>query len=256
MGRKIELIRPEEIEQRVDGLRQSLEKIYGVNLEVKKEEVPIDKITPTEPFLEKDKLELVIKKVREEGYSVPVIILKHRGNYYVIDGHHRVYSFNSIGKKTIEAYVLLFPSDREYRPIERKQIESMAVYEVAGSIEEETWKARHKAEKTREFYERIHGCRFDIVEIELPMNRLIPTQPFVEKTKFESYRDFGIPITCIKQDGKYYVLDGHVRSLVCVRENREKIRAFVLMPEKKIELGIALSAEKQGLRSLEDIKFI
>ena len=57
--RKIELASWKGVPRRLASLRKTLEIIYGVKLGIDFENVPIDRLHPTENFLEKDKLALV-----------------------------------------------------------------------------------------------------------------------------------------------------------------------------------------------------
>ncbi len=57
----------EDVPSRVDSVKCSLEIIYGTKLGVDLEDVPIDRLFPTEDFLENDKLALVLMKVVTEG---------------------------------------------------------------------------------------------------------------------------------------------------------------------------------------------
>ena len=74
--RKIELASWKDVPRRLASLRKTLEMIYGVKLGVDLEDVPIDRLHPTESFLEKDKLAVVFMKVVTEDYDVPIIAVK------------------------------------------------------------------------------------------------------------------------------------------------------------------------------------
>jgi hypothetical protein len=69
--RKIELVSWKNILSRVENIQKSLEQIYYTSLSFESKKIPLNNLYPTEDFLEKDKLALVLKKVILENYSVP-----------------------------------------------------------------------------------------------------------------------------------------------------------------------------------------
>jgi hypothetical protein len=72
--RNIELSTWESVPHKLDSLKKSLENIYEVKLDTCSLDIPLDKLYPTEDFLENDKLALVFKKIIEEDYDVPIVI--------------------------------------------------------------------------------------------------------------------------------------------------------------------------------------
>ncbi len=63
----------ESVPHRVDNLKRSLEIIYGARLQAFPRDIPMDRLFPTEDFLENDKLALVFMKTVNEDYDVPII---------------------------------------------------------------------------------------------------------------------------------------------------------------------------------------
>jgi hypothetical protein len=74
--RKIELSTWENLPQKVDGLKRSLEIIYEAKLTSSSQNVPMTNLFPTEDFLENDKMALVFKKIVAEAYDVPIVAAK------------------------------------------------------------------------------------------------------------------------------------------------------------------------------------
>jgi len=120
----------EDLPLRIENIKKSLEEIYGVELSVEFENVSLDRLYPTEEFLEKDKLALVFVKRIKEGYDIPIIAVK-RGGDYILDGHHRSFISKKMMKNTIRAYVLKFPKDRSYRDQPKNPLENLPIKDVA-----------------------------------------------------------------------------------------------------------------------------
>jgi hypothetical protein len=129
--RKIELANWKDLSKRVDGIVKSLEIIYQVKLQVDLEEISLERVYPTEDFLENDKLALVFKKTVEEGYDVPITVVNSGKDYFVLDGHHRAFIRRKLLFKTIKAHVLRFPEGRSYREILRHPLEDLRIKDVS-----------------------------------------------------------------------------------------------------------------------------
>ena len=63
-------------------------KIYGGKILVKYCKVPLKDVIPTQPYIEKAKLQAL---VGERFFRNPIVTLEFRGKYYIIDGHARAY---------------------------------------------------------------------------------------------------------------------------------------------------------------------
>ena len=105
-------------------------------------------------------------------------------------------------------------------------------------------------------YEAIYNMPFCLHETNINLEDLIPTQPRVEKTRIETITKVQVPIVCVYQKEKYYVVDGHARSLRAKELHIKSIRAMILTPPQKMVFGIARAADELGLRSLEDVAII
>jgi IMP dehydrogenase len=251
------LITREDLPSRVENVKKSLERVYHVKLKTREDILEVDGLIPTEPFLEDDKVKLVMDKVMKEGYNVPIIVLEHDKKSYIIDGHHRAYSYYVLKKSRIDAVVFEFPEEEEYRTVEEIGLGDMKA-KSAHKVKPEGQGNAHdmweKAGKIALYFEKIHGVEFTVVSKDVEMSKLIPTQPTAESSKVDSYINKNVPIVCVEYDGKTYVVDGHNRAIVAQRGGASQISALILVPQKPIDFGIAHTSDRWGLKSLNDLK--
>lgn len=253
--REIELVDSKTLPQRLDNIIKSFEIIYNQSISADLEEVSLDKLHPSEPFLEKDKLALVFKKIIEENYNTPIIAAKYVDAIRILDGHHRSYLCNKLGRAYIMVYVLKLLKSREDTRISYPSLEEMPIKDVA-KIDDPYIHGWSNILTLLKYYEEIHKTFFRMEEKYLPLNLLVPTQPIVDKRRLNSIGKVIVPITCISYEDKYYIIDGHVRVMAAKRDGYLSIHSIVLLPTKKIEFGIVKTSEKMGLRGIDDIKII
>ncbi|MDK2983364.1 MAG: hypothetical protein PWP19_842 [Thermococcaceae archaeon] len=101
----IRLITREEAFKRAERIKEENEAIYGVPFELEHRYLPLDVLIPTQWELSEKKLVVVLQEI-VHGYDAPVIVLEHRGKYYILDGHHRAYARKKLGFSEIEAIIL------------------------------------------------------------------------------------------------------------------------------------------------------
>lgn len=101
----IRLITREEAFKRAERIKKENEAIYGVPFELEHRYLPLDVLIPTQWELSEKKLVVVLQEI-VHGYDAPVIVLEHKGNYYILDGHHRAYARKKLGFSQIEAIIL------------------------------------------------------------------------------------------------------------------------------------------------------
>jgi hypothetical protein len=235
--REIELATWQSVPKRVDNIARSLEIIYSVKLHVDFEEIPLEQLYPTEDFLENDKLALVLMKVVKEGYDVPIIAVKRGMDYFVLDGHHRSFIYKKLMNKTIKAYVLEFPEGSSYRDVFKRPFEDLRIKEVT-SIEDPILKAWQRILFVVEHYEAIYNIPFYLREEQVKLKDLVPTQSHVGKAQVDSIKKLLVPIVCVHQEGKYYILDGHARSLRAKQLGLDSIDAMIMIATVQISFGI------------------
>jgi len=253
--RDIEVVSWEDFPQRLENVKRSLENIYGVELGGGFEDVPLDRLYPTEEFLEKDKLALIFRKVVREGYDVPIIVVKRDDDYFIIDGHHRSFISRKVMKKTMRAYVLKFPKNASYRIQPKSPLEDLQIRDVA-AIDDPIVRTWGQILTLLKYYEALYGISFGLRKEDVPLKDLVPTQPQTRKKQIDSIKELSVPIVCIKHGGKYYILDGHARSLHAKQSGLASIQAIILFPETMMDFGIIKTAREMNLKSLEDIEIV
>jgi len=253
--RRIELTTLKDLPARIQSIKVSLEKVYGAKLSVEFMILPVKSLCLTERFLEKDKLALVFKKIVDEGYKVPIVAIRKGGEYYILDGHHRSYILAKMMEETVESYILRFPEEVSYRAPPRQSIEETPIIDVA-PIDDPILRAWSQIITLLKYYEGIYDTAFYFKIEYLPLADLIPTQPQVERRRISSIDRLLVPIVCVKHEGKYYILDGHARTLRAKEIGLNAIRAIILIPKRRVKYGIVRTVDDMGLKSLDDLKII
>jgi hypothetical protein len=250
--RKIELSSWESLPKKEDSLRRSFEIIYGVKLETYSSEVQLDRLYPTEDFLENDKIALVFMKIVKEGYDVPIITVERDEDYFVLDGHHRSFVSKKLKKKSIKAVVLKFPKGASYRYVPKSSLEDLPIKEV-GAIDDLILKAWGRILNILKHYEALYHMHFYMKKKQVSLTEVCPTQPEVLKEQIDGINKILVPVACIEQDEKYYVLDGHARCLRARQLGLKSIQAIILLPQMPVDFGIVRTAKEMRLERLEDI---
>jgi len=253
--RNIELASWNDVQRRVYNDKRSLEMIYGVMLQVDIEDVPLERLFPTEDFLENDKLALVFMKILTEDYNVPIIVVKDKQDYFVIDGHHRAYIFKKLQRKTIEAYVLKFPKGKNYRDMVKWQLEDMPIKNIS-EIDDSILRTWSQILTILKYYEALYHTPFYLRREEVKLEDLVPTQSLIKKNQITPIKELRVPIACVKHEEKYYILDGHARSLRAKQLGHKTIQAVILSPKVQIEYGIVKTVKETNLKEIEDIKIV
>jgi IMP dehydrogenase len=253
--REIELASWKDILRRVGNVVKSLEMIYSVKLYVDLEEVSLEQVYPTEDFLENDKLALVFMKTVLENYDVPIIVVKKKEDYFILDGHHRSFVYKKLMIKSIRAYVLKFPEGKSYRDIFKHSIEDLRIKDIS-TIEDPILKAWQRILYILEHYEAIYDLPFYLKKENIALNDLVPTQSHVKKAQIDTIKEILVPIVCIHVHDKYYILDGHARSLRAEQLGLESIEAMILLAKANIDFGIIKTTEDMHLHDLADVQII
>ena len=158
-------------------------------------------------------------------------------------------------EETVESYVLRFPEEVSYRAPPRQSIEETPIIDVA-PIREPILRAWSQIITLLKYYEKIHNTPFYFKIKRLSLNELVPTQPQVERRQILSIKRLLVPIVCIGDGGKYYILDGHARTLKAREAGMNSIRAIILTPKSSVEYGIVKTVKSIGLESIVDLKVI
>ena len=91
--------------RKVDMVKNLLESKHDVRIKVKMYPVPLDKLRPTQPRIHADELSGRRYELMR-GLAEPLIVVKRRNYYVLVDGHHRVIAAKELGIKEIMAHVL------------------------------------------------------------------------------------------------------------------------------------------------------
>jgi IMP dehydrogenase len=253
--RQIQLATEETMLDDLQSIRKSYEQLYDIRIHVSTQNVPTANLCPTEPFLEEDKLALIFKKTIEEDYGPAVIVVKSGPVFYVLDGHHRAYIRLKLADPLMKAHLLLFPEHRPFRERERRRLGDMTTIRVS-PIDDPILATWNETLKLLQYYEKLYGIPFTLREAYVPLRQLIPTQPMVNSSSVLGVRTVEVPITCLEVDGHYPILDGHARALAAKRDGLSSINAIVLVPRRPVHFRITTTAERMGLKTLEDLRIL
>lgn len=92
-------------ERKVKMFRRILEEKYGVAVRVRKMDVLIRKLRPTQKRIHRDELEGRRHEI-EKGLAEPIIVIRKKNYYVLVDGHHRVVAARAMGLESLVAHVL------------------------------------------------------------------------------------------------------------------------------------------------------
>jgi hypothetical protein len=261
-GRDYELLMREivlatwgDILKRVDNIVRSLEIIYLVKLRVDFDEILVERLFPTEDFLENDKVALVFMKIVKENYDVPIIVVQSGGDYFILDGHHRSFIRRKLMDESIKAYVLKFSQGASYREVLKFPLDDLRIRDVS-AIENPILKAWQRTLFVLEHYEAIYHIPFYLTREQVNLRDLVPTQPQVGKAQVDAIKELLVPIVCVHDEGKYYILDGHARSLRAKQLGLDSIDAMILVPRVQMCFGIVQTAADMNLWHIEDVRII
>ena len=109
--------------------------------------------------------------------------------------------------------------------------------------------------------ESIHDIEATEERRRVPLDDLIPTQTKVyadelEGRSYELERGLAEPLVVIDVGGTIYLADGHHRVLAADRLDIREMDAYVIVVPDDVDLGMARTAEKEGLRSLSDVRVV
>ena len=118
-----------------------------------------------------------------------------------------------------------------------------------------------KVGKLKRTLESIHGVSLTEERRTVPLAALTPTQGRVyadelEGRRYELEHGLAEPLVVIDNDGDLLLADGHHRVLAASRLGIDAMDAYVIVVAERIELGMAETARKESLETLEDIDVV
>ena len=118
-----------------------------------------------------------------------------------------------------------------------------------------------KVGKLMRTLEQIHGVELTEERREVRLADLTPTQTRVyadelEGRQYELNRGLAEPLVVIDNDGVLHLADGHHRVMAAHEMGIEQMDAYVIVPQERVDLGMAKTAEKGGLETITDIEIV
>ncbi|MBP5734792.1 MAG: CBS domain-containing protein [Candidatus Methanomethylophilaceae archaeon] len=120
----------------------------------------------------------------------------------------------------------------------------------------------NKVMTVKKFLEEQNGIKLKVVNKDVEVDRVIPTQKEVYMDElvgrqYELKRGMIEPLIVVERRNGYIVVDGHHRILAAKKMGMKTYKAIVLVPnDYDTKLGLEKTAEKWGLKSLNDVSII
>jgi len=120
----------------------------------------------------------------------------------------------------------------------------------------------NKVSSVKSFLEKQNGIHMRVYDEDIPINEILPTQKevFMDELigrQYEMKRGLNEPLIVIKRMNGYIVVDGHHRAMAAKMMGAKTLKSIVLEPDQiGLKLGLEKTAEKWGLKSLDDVKVI
>ena len=118
-----------------------------------------------------------------------------------------------------------------------------------------------KVGKLMRTLEQIHGVGLSEERRTVRLENLTPTQSRVyadelEGRQYELERGLAEPLVVIDNGGKLYLADGHHRVMAAHEMGQSEMDAYVIITDDPVDLGMAKTAEKEGLTDITDIEIV
>jgi len=90
---------------KVLSVKTFLEQQNGIHLKIVNGDIPLEEALPTQKEVFMD--ELIGRQYElKKGLNEPLIVVKRRGGYLIVDGHHRIMAARQLGATTFNAVIL------------------------------------------------------------------------------------------------------------------------------------------------------
>jgi len=97
---------------KVNYFKKTLEQLYGIKTDLKRQKVSTDDLRPTQDRVYADELEGRAYELKR-GLAEPAIVVKTGNRWILIDGHHRAVAARNLGCNKIDSYVIDLNKDLE-----------------------------------------------------------------------------------------------------------------------------------------------
>lgn len=119
-----------------------------------------------------------------------------------------------------------------------------------------------KVMSVKNFLEQQNGVRMKVVNKDIPIDQIIPTQKEVYMDElvgrqYELKRGLNEPLIVVERRNGYLLVDGHHRIMAAKKLGMKEFKAIVLIPnELDTKFGLEKTAERWGLHTLDDVAII
>ena len=119
-----------------------------------------------------------------------------------------------------------------------------------------------KVMSVKNFLEQQNGVRMKVVNKDIPIDQIIPTQKEVYMDElagrqYELKRGLNEPLIVVERRNGYLLVDGHHRIMAAKKLGLKEFKAIVLIPnELDTKFGLEKTAERWGLHTLDDVAII
>ena len=120
----------------------------------------------------------------------------------------------------------------------------------------------NKVMTVKHFLEETNGIKMKVENKDVEIDRIVPTQKEVYMDElvgrqYELKRGMIEPLIVVQRRYGYVVVDGHHRIMAAKKMGMKTYKAIVLVPNDYDEkLGLEKTAEKWGLKTLDDVNII
>lgn len=120
----------------------------------------------------------------------------------------------------------------------------------------------NKVMTVKRFLEETNGIKMKVENKDVPVNMIVPTQKEIYMDElvgrqYELKRGMIEPLIVVERRNGYLVVDGHHRIMAAKKLGMKTYKCIVLIPNVyDVKLGLEKTAEKWGLKSLDDVNII
>ncbi len=207
--------------------------------------------------------------VTENGYLLGFITAKELLRY--VD-HPRAKIRNIMKKGTFcaipsmtisDATRILFRYGLRNLPVVDEDRKLIGIISNLDIVRSQIEKSRpNKVMTVKKFLEDTNGIKMKVVNEDVEIDRMLPTQKEVYMDElvgrqYEIKRGMIEPLIVVQRRNGYLIVDGHHRIMAAKKMGMKTYKSIVLVPnDYSVKLGLEKTAEKWGLRTLDNVNII